>query len=181
VWLTIPRDSQSCPAPQTKPTLSSRLRHMRARRRWVVTLSIVFLLLAIPVVGLTDAFGTAGHLQAQLGGWSSDGATHDTFWDSPVFDIPGVSVTAVHCHGKVRYDLQVGATGPSHSNPCYAAMGAYGYGSAQSGVFMSLAGNSAVYRISQNYGPWRYCIGSLTPFPGPGAGFAPPGPPSFPC
>jgi hypothetical protein len=154
-----------------------RLGDMRLRRRWVVTLLIVFLLLAIPVAGLTDALGTAGALQTSLGNWSTDGATRDTFWDSPVFDIPGVSVTAVHCHGKVRYDLQVGATGPSHSNPCYAAMGAYGYGSAQSGTFMTLPGDWAVYRISQNYGPWRYCVGSLSPTIGPGPG----GPPTFPC
>ena len=90
---------------------------MRRRSRWLVTLAIVLLLLAMPVAGLTDAFGTAGRLQATLGGWSPDGAAHDTFWDSPVFDIPGLSVTAVHCHGYVRQDLQLGATGPPAQQP----------------------------------------------------------------
>src|SRR5260370_21296638 len=167
-----------CPRPRSE---GGRVGHMRLRRRWVVTSSVALLLLALPVAGLTDAFGTAGQLQTKLGGWSPDGAAHDPFWDSTVFDIPGVSATAVHCHGKVRYDLQRGATGQSHSNPCYAAMGSYGNGSAQSETFMSLPGNRVVYRISQNYGPWRYCIASLLPSvysgPGPGPGFAPAGPP----
>jgi len=156
---------------------------MRLRRRWVVTVLIALLLLALPVAGFTDAFGTTGQLQTKLGGWSADGAAPSTFWDNTVFDIPGVSVTAVHCHGKVRYDLQLGATGPSHSNPCYAAMGSYGNGSAQSETFMSLPGNRVVYRVSQNYGPWRYCIGSpvFSNYSGPGPGFAPVGPPGFPC
>jgi hypothetical protein len=156
---------------------------MRLRRRWVVTLLIALLLLALPVAGFTDAFGTTGQIQTKLGGWSADGAAPSTFWDNTVFDIPGVSVTAVHCHGKVRYDLQLGATGPSHSNPCYAAMGSYGNGSAQSETFMSLPGNRVVYRVSQNYGPWRYCIASpvFSNYSGPGPGFAPVGPPGLPC
>jgi hypothetical protein len=152
---------------------------MRLRGRWVLALSIALLLLALPVAGLSNAFGTGDELQTKLGGWSPDGAAGGTFWDSTVFEMPGISVTAVHCHGKVRHDLQLGATGPSHSNPCYAAMGSYGNGSAQSETYMSLPGNRAVYRISQNYGPWRYCIGSLIPsiYSGP----APVGPPAFPC
>jgi hypothetical protein len=150
---------------------------MRARGRWLITLSIVIVLLAIPVAGFTDAFGTARHLQA-FGRWASDGAKADTFWDSQVVDIPGVSVTAVHCHGKVRYDVQVGATGPYHANPCYAAMGAYSNGSGAWELFMSLPGR-AVYRISQNQSPWRYCIGSISA--GPPPGIPPAGPPSPPC
>lgn len=151
---------------------------MRRRRGWIITIAIVLLLLAIPIAGMTAAFGTAGQFH-KLGAWSPDGAAKDTFWDSPVVDFPGISVTAVHCHGKVRNDLQLGATGPSHSNPCYAAMGAYGYGSAQWEVFTTLPGNFAIYRISQNDAPWRYCVATVAPPPSPG--FLPIGPPKPPC
>ena len=137
------------------------------------------LVLAAIVVagGVTDGFGTGTRLEAATPGWIPDGAGGDTFWDSPLVDIPGVSVTGLHCHGRVQYELQVGATGPSHGNPCYAAMGMYSGAESQWGVYIALPADRAVYRTSQNYQPWRYCIA--------GQIFGPPqttsAPPSMPC
>ena len=126
---------------------------------------VVIVLTAVAVVlaaGLTDGFGTGTQLRANVPGSFSDGATADTFWDSALLDVPGASVTAVHCHGKVQYELQLGATGPSHENRCYAAMGLYSNGGEdQWGVYWTLPGDKAVYRISQDYQPWRYCIAGL--------------------
>lgn len=117
---------------------------------------------ATVAAGLTNAFGTGTQLEATVGPWSPDGAKADTFWDSSVVDLPGFSITAVHCRGQVHYDVQLGATGPSHSNPCYAAMGLYSQGSEDYGVYMLLpGGQSAVYRDSKNYGPWTYSTGPL--------------------
>jgi hypothetical protein len=126
--------------------------------------------------GVTDAFGTGTQVQANVPGSFPDGAAADTFWDSQLVDVPGVSVTGVHCHGSVRYELQVGATGPSHDNPCYAAMGLYsGSTGWQDEVYTTLPGDRAVYRISEEYQPWRYCIAGLI-FEEPATE-----PPSLPC
>ena len=146
-----------------------------------ILVAILFVAVLIPVAGFTDTFGTNFQLHADVGG-SSDGAAHDTFWNNTTFDIPGISITAVHCHGKVKYDLQVLATGPSKDNPCYAAMGAYGEGSGEGDTWILLPGDKAIYRLSQNYQPWRYCIGDVIQSGGPGAPpFTPVGPPPSPC
>jgi hypothetical protein len=142
-----------------------------------VIVAIVALVVAVLVAGLTDAFGTGTQLAANVPGSFPDFAAHDTFWDSPLVDVPGVSVTAIHCHGSVQYQLQMGATGPSHDNACYAAMGVYSGNPSEWGVYISLPGDRAVYRISENYQPWRYCTGGLI-FAGPDSAT---GPPSVPC
>lgn len=123
--------------------------------------------LAIALLAATEAVlagsGAAGGANADmsLGGPVPDGAAPDTFWDSTVVDIPGLSLTAVHCHGTVGYDLQLGATGPSHANPCYAALGVYSAGASELDTYLTLPGGQALYRASDDYGPWRYCIAGL--------------------
>jgi hypothetical protein len=145
--------------------------------RWFrVTLAVLVPLTGLTLTlcaGITNAYGTGTQLQANVGGWLPDGAKGDTFWDASVVDVPGFSAYAVHCHGRMRVDLQLGATGPSHSNPCYAAMGMYSGGSEDSGTYMVFpGGNNAIYRDSVNYGPWTYSIGnviySTSPPPSPG-------------
>ena len=130
-------------------------------RTGAVVVSVVALVVVVVGAGVTDAMGTGTQLQANVPGSFPDGAAADTFWDSQLVDVPGVSVTGVHCHGSVKYELQVGATGPSHDNPCYAAMGLYSGNSSQWGVYITLPGDQAVYRISEEYQPWRYCIAGL--------------------
>jgi hypothetical protein len=145
-------------------------------RPGAVIVSIAALVVVVLVVGFTDAFGTGAQLDANVPGRFPDLAAGDTFWDSPLVDVPGVSITGVHCHGSVQYELQVGATGPSHNNACYAAVGLYSGNASQWGVYVSIPGDKAVYRISEDYQPWRYCIGGLI-FAGPGFATAPPNPP----
>jgi hypothetical protein len=136
----------------------------------------VALVVVVVVAGVTNAFGTGTQLQANVPGQFPDGAAANTFWDSQLVDVPGFSVTAVHCHGSVKFELQAGATGPSHDNPCYAAMGQYS-GNEQWGVYITLPGDRAVYRISEDYQPWRYCTSGLI-----FANAVPTtGPPSLPC
>ena len=128
--------------------------------------------------GVTDGFGSGARLRTNVGGPMPDGAAHDTFWDAPVVDVPGLTMTAVHCHGAVQYELQIGATAPPSDNACYAAMGSYRGGSLQWSVYAMLPGDRAVYRISENHGPWRYCIAGLRAPPPPLLSFGPPG---LPC
>jgi len=100
-----------------------------------------------------------------------DGANAATFWDSPVVDAPGFSITTVHCHGRMQLDLQLGATGPSHNNPCYAAMGMYSGGSDQLDAYISVPFvGKVLYRHSSNNGPWAYYFGDLITAPPPHAG-----------
>ena len=150
---------------------------MRRRATWAVPCALAACVLAVVVLGLTDTFGSGAVLTAPIGGWSSDGAGGGTFWDSNVIDIPGASLTAVHCHGRLEYVVQVGATGPDRANPCYAAMGEYNGESSQLDTYVMFPGGyKALYRSSQNNGPWRYCIGNViySPAPGPDAtGFVP--------
>ena len=153
---------------------------MRRRAGWVVLGVLVAGIMAIVLPGVTDTFGTGGVFTSQIGGSSSDGAGHDTFWDSQVVDIPGAALTAVHCHGSVTYVIQLGATGPNESNACYAAMGMYGGGSSQFEVYLTLPGDQAVYRVSDGYGPWRYCIGSIIHSSGP-VDLQPASIPASPC
>jgi hypothetical protein len=109
--------------------------------------------------GVTNAYGTGTKIQANVAAWLPDGAQRDTFWDSPFIDVPGLSIYAVHCHGQMRVDLQLGATGPFHNNPCYAAMGMYSGASGATDLYMMLPGGSqAIYRDSVDYGPWTYSI-----------------------
>lgn len=136
----------------------------------LVPLACVTLILC---VGITNAYGSGMHVQTNVGGWLPDGAQGDTFWDASVVDVPGFSVYTVHCHGRMRLDLQVGATGPSHSNPCYAALGMYSGGASDSETYLVFPGGSwAIYRDSVNYGPWTYGIGNViyynSPPPPPG-------------
>ncbi|MFI5282235.1 MAG: hypothetical protein ACHQ0J_03805 [Candidatus Dormibacterales bacterium] len=106
--------------------------------------------------------GLAHGCRQGVGGWTPDGAKSDTFWDAAIVDVPGLSVYAVHCHGQMRVDLQYGATGPSHGNPCYAALGVYQESSEQSGIYVIFpGGNTALYRSSVNYGNWSYGIGTV--------------------
>jgi hypothetical protein len=145
-------------------------------RTGAVIVSIAVLVIVIVVAGLTDAFGTGTQLEATVPVSFPDGAAADTFWDSSLVDVPGVSVTGVHCHGSVQFALQVGATGPSDDNSCYAALGLYSGSESQWGVYISI-GDKAVYRISDNYEPWRYCTGGLISAPTDSNS----GPPSSPC
>lgn len=149
----------------TTLTLDGMSRSFRVTLPFLVALTSVTLLIS---AGLTSAYGSGTHLQAHDGIWFPDGAASDTFWDASIIDLPGVSVYAVHCHGQVRAELQLGATGPSHGNPCYAAMGMYSEGSEQSGVYWMLpGGNTAIYRGSVNYGPWTYSIGNVIYYSSP--------------
>jgi hypothetical protein len=133
----------------------------------VPALGVVLILSA----GMTNVYGSGAHVKASVGGWIPDGAAADTFWDAPLIDVPGLSVYAVHCHGQWRPDLQLGATSPPHTNPCYAAMGEYSNGGEQWDLFMMLPdGNNAIYRSSVNHGPWHYYVGPVIyeispPFP----------------
>src|SRR5258708_34502628 len=106
-----------------------------------VALAIVIRVAGIALLlsaGVTNVYGTGTEWQANVGGWLPDGAQRDTFWDAPFVDIPGLSIYNVHCHGQMRVDLQLGATGPFHNNPCYAAMGMYSGGSSDTGVSLML-------------------------------------------
>lgn len=123
----------------------------------------------------TSASTTPGQFRINLITFD-DGAGHDTFWDTALVDVPGVTLTGVHCHGSVTYELQLGATGPSHENPCYAVLGEYDGGSSQWGVYAMLPGNQALYRISEDYGPWRYCTAAVIT-----GSYAPPPLPTPPC
>jgi hypothetical protein len=136
----------------------------RLASRWLLFALVV---LVVPIaltlsVGLTDAYGTGKVLQVNVGG-GSDGAAHDTFWDTPVFDIPGASMYAVHCHGQMRYEVQLGAVGPSHNNPCYAGLGLYSHTAGeQIDSYMLLPfGDKVLYRCSTTYGPWIYYIDNV--------------------
>jgi len=120
--------------------------------------------------GVTNAYGSGVHVQTNLAGWFPDGAQRETFWDSPVVDVPSLSLFAVHCHGQMRLDFQLGATGPFHNNPCYAAMGEYSGGSGATELLMMLPGGTqAIYRDSVDYGPWTYSIRSVTYYSSPQA------------
>ena len=114
----------------------------------------------------TGASTTPGQFRMNLITFN-DGAGRDTFWDTALVDVPGVTLTGVHCHGSVTYELQLGATGPSHENACYAALGEYEAGSSQWDVYRMLPGNQAVYRISEDYGPWRYCTAPVIIYSSP--------------
>ena len=148
------------------------------RRAAPAILALIAIVALIVTVGVTDALGTGAQLRTNLGRALPDGAAPDTFWDSAVLDVPGLSLTGVHCHGHVQYELQLGATGPIQDNACYAAMGSYVGQTDDWGVYLPLPGDRVVYRMSENYGPWRYCVaGWITANPEPAA----PGPVSSPC
>jgi hypothetical protein len=133
--------------------------------RFWATLPVVVPVVCVALImsaGMTNAYGSGTQLHANVGGWIPDGAKADTFWNASIIDVPGLSVYAVHCHGQMRSDVQLGATSPPHSNPCLAAMGAYSGGSEEWGVYMTVPGTSAaIYRSSVNYGPWTYSISDL--------------------
>lgn len=96
-------------------------------------------------------------------------------------DVPGFSLTAVHCHGNVRYDVQVGATGPMHNNPCYEVMNGGSTASTHGEMglyFVFPIGNKFLYRCSVNDSPWRYYVGDPIPADpfGPSMPYIPPCP-----
>jgi hypothetical protein len=130
-----------------------------------VALAILVPMVGIALIssaGVTNAYGTGTQIQANVAGWLPDGAQRDTFWDSSIVDVPGMSIFMVHCHGQMRVDLQLGATGPFHNNPCYAGMGLYAGSSSQTDLFMMLPGGTqAIYRDSVDYRPWTYSIRSV--------------------
>jgi hypothetical protein len=139
--------------------------------RWVSrALAVVAALTALTITaGLTNAYGTARVLQANIGAWS-DGAGPDTFWDEPLVDVPGLSVTSVHCHGQMRYDVQYGATGPDHRNACLEAMMAVDTGTATVDAYVFLpVGSHVLYRCSSNASPWIYYLGDVSYLSGPWA------------
>jgi hypothetical protein len=141
--------------------------YTRRVRRWLlVVLGVV--VVAIVVAGFTDGYGTGTRLQANIGGWTPDGADAATFWDLPLVDAPGFSVTSVHCHGRMDVNLQLGATGPAHGNPCYAALGVYTQQSEELDAYMVVPfASKALYRHSVNEGPWSYYFGDLITAPPP--------------
>lgn len=129
-----------------------------AGRATAVALGIVVLLVGI----LALAMATGTGFGSGLGGWASDGLAPDSFWDTSMIDLPGLSLYAVHCHGQSRYDFQIGATGPKHGNPCYAARGLYSGAGEQVDTLVILPGGTkAVYRRSVDFGPWSYYIGDV--------------------
>jgi len=111
-----------------------------------VTLPFLLVLAGVTLLfsaGMTNAYGSGTQLRANDGVWFPDGAKADTFWDASIIDWPGFSVYAVHCHGQVRADIQLGATGPAHGNPCYSSMGMYSGGGEQSDLYVMLPGGIA--------------------------------------
>ncbi len=150
---------------------------MWRRTGLALALAVVAFVAAGLLLGASDAAGGTARSDITFGGWIPDGAARDTFWDMTWVDLPGVSLTAVHCHGRVTYDMQLGATGPSHLNPCYAALGEYSGQAQQIDTYLTLANGQAVYRVSTDYGPWRYCVGSLMGAEAPLVS----GPPASPC
>jgi hypothetical protein len=139
-------------------------------RRWLLGALGVAAVTTV-VAGFTDGYGTGKQIAADVGGWIPDGASADTFWDSSIVDAPGFSVTTVHCHGQMRVNLQMGATGPAHDNPCYAAMGVYEGQSDQLDAYMFVPFvGKALYRHSANEGPWTYYFGDLITAPPPHSG-----------
>jgi len=137
-------------------------------RRWGLGLAalVPLALLAILGAGVTNSYGTGAALRPSPG-WIPDGAAPDTFWDSAIVDLPGVSVFTVHCHGQMRLDFQLGATGPSHKNPCYAAMNMDTGQGEEFGVYLMLGDDKALYRRSVNDGPWSYYVGDVIYETGP--------------
>src|SRR5258708_19880306 len=91
----------------------------------------VALAIVIPVAGIallssagvTNVYGTGTEWQANVGGWLPGGAQRDTFWDAPFVAIPGLSLYNLHCHGQMRVDPQLGATGAFPNNPSLPALG----------------------------------------------------------
>jgi hypothetical protein len=128
-----------------------------------VTLALLAVVIAGGSTTLAAGFTHVAQVQSDIGAWSPDGAKADTFWDTGMVDVPGLSLYAVHCHGYVRYDLQAGATGPQHHNPCDAAMIPPGSDMIQSAVYEAYftfpLGNKTVYRCTVKDGPWIYFIG----------------------
>jgi hypothetical protein len=139
-------------------------------RRWLfVALGVV--VAAVVVAGFTDGYGTGQQLQANIGGWMPDGADAATFWDGPVVDAPGFSVTTVHCHGRMEVNVQLGATEPAHGNPCHAALGVYAGQSDDLDTYLVVPfASKALYRHSVNEGPWTYYVGDLITGPPPPSG-----------
>ncbi len=136
------------------------------RAVWRHPLGIAGIVAAVVVVsfsivvgaGLTDSYGSGTVLETNTG-WFGDRSKPADFWDGTVVDFPGASLVGLHCHGKVQYNLQLGATRPTH-NPCYAAMGLSSDWGGW-GVMYLLPGGRAVYRSNPDDKRYRYCINRL--------------------
>ena len=132
---------------------------MRLGRIGAVVGSIMVLAVIVLAAGVTDAFGTDYRFETKVGPLLSDGAGPDTVWNGPGVDAPGISLIGAHCHGRVQYEIQVGATGPTQDNPCSALMGEYGGRTAgEYGVYVWLPGDRVVYRVNEGL-HWSYCVG----------------------
>jgi hypothetical protein len=92
-------------------------------------------------------------------GWVSDGASADTYWSSSILDTPVAALFANHCHGRVGYEIQFGATGPPH-NPCLQITRPGGSLSIE--YVVDLPEGGGLWRYSVNGGPWTYYVGNRT-------------------
>ena len=111
--------------------------------------------LLIPVLGVVLAAWIGGGNLGGASGWVADGAAADTFWNSSIVDIPGGALFAVHCHGRMAYEVQLGETSPAH-NPCLRPTT---HGSSLSIERLGdLPGVSSLYRYSVNGGSWTYYV-----------------------
>jgi hypothetical protein len=142
--------------------------------RWRAVLIGLFSL-SVLVAGATVAYASGTDLQTLAPGWTSDGAAPDTFWDSPVINIPGVQVTDIHCHGRRTLDFQYGATRPAR-NPCY--LGNYDRTSGWGVLWIVPGTQTALYQAFQNGGAYTYYVANLIPAPNPPSSM--PGPPAAP-
>jgi hypothetical protein len=113
--------------------------------------------LLIPLLGIVLAGWVTGGKLGGVSGWVVDGAGADTHWNMSVVDLPGAAVEEVHCNGKMRYDVELGETGPAH-NPCERL--APGSRSLSIAYVVDVAGGGGLYRYSINGGPWIYYVGN---------------------
>jgi len=119
---------------------------MGRRLGWVAWVLIP--VLALVVVGWVSG----GHFGGATG-WVVDGAAADTHWDAAVVDLPGVAIGEVHCHGKMRYVVQLGDAGPV-DNPCERR--GPGNHTMSMNYVMDLPGGKGLFRYRVDSGPWRY-------------------------
>ena len=118
---------------------------------------VTLLSAAILAIGFTVPLWLVDYVQGTLTAWQPDGAAPDMYWDSPVIDLPGLEVTDVHCHGRVRLDIQVGPVRPP-VNPC-TAVRMSGVTTYADGPIVSVDPLGVVIvREEWNGGPWRYSL-----------------------
>ena len=106
----------------------------------------VALLLVVMIVG----YMTKTQLHVSVGDWPR-GDQRDPMGNTPVIDVPGLSIFREYCGGLNRVDLELGAT--RRPNPCHDTVLAGGVG-----WYVRLPGSKVVWRCDSNGGPWRYFI-----------------------